>query len=182
MESCRTFCLKRSGDFLSKRDTANLRQSCWKGTTCINTSFSLLPLSSLHLGSSLAVLNLQLKIELICVIHTVQLPSQRSWWMQECVSQLESEGTTHTSASNCILGRGFSKLPSALIVCQEDSHNLLEALILAVMVYYREKILIKIGPRMKRIEQRLRKYKRKASIILSLGSHIMTRYFPGTSV
>ena len=35
---------------------------------------------------------------------------------------------------------------------------------------------------MKRIEQRLRKYKRKASIILSLGSHIMTRYFPGTSV
>lgn len=117
MESCRTFCLKRSSDFLSKRGTANLRQSCWEGTTWINTSFSLLPLSSLHLGSSLAVLNLQLKIELICVIHTVQLPSQRSWWMQECKPTTESEGTARTSASNCILGRGFSKLPSTLIVC-----------------------------------------------------------------
>lgn len=110
-ESCRTCCLNRSGDFLSERDTADLRQSYWERTTWINASFSLLPLSSLHLGSPLTILNLQLRIELICVIHTVQLPCLRSWWMQECKPTTELEGTTlnipRTSVSNCIWWGGY---------------------------------------------------------------------------
>lgn len=106
LKSCRTFCFNRRGDFLSERDIANLRQSYWERTTWINASFSLLPLSSLHLGSSLTILNLQLRIELISVIHTVQLPSLRSWWMPECKPTTELEGTTLnvplTSVSNCV--------------------------------------------------------------------------------
>lgn len=73
-EACRAFCLKKSVDLLSKRDTAALRQSSWERKAGINSSFSLYFLCILCLGFPVAVFNLNTKIEPIYIIHTGQLP------------------------------------------------------------------------------------------------------------
>ena len=186
LKSCRTFCLNRSGDFLSERDIANLRQSYWERTTWINASFSLLPLSSLHLGSSLTILNLQLRIELISVIHTVQLPNLRPWWMQGCKPTIELEGTTLnvplTSVSSCIWWGGSQNYLQVQQSGRRTHITYWKLLDSHLWFIIRKGYKLKLTNGKSTWGVVWKKSKCKAFIILSLWSHIMTHYFPGIRV